>query len=508
MSKQVFELSQAEKIQPLRDALEKAFSHLNEKRQNHQFSLYDTFDWRLFNKGRLFAKQKGRLVITDLNSGEMLYQWHTKAAAFPKFWWDFPDSHFKDQLKQLLGIRALVCLASLTHEQTHWNLLNEDEKIVARVVLEKVSVVDQNAMVLRCILEPVRGYCQEAKRAEKVLAASNLIETADNTFTHALVKAGLNPGGYSSKINVALTPEMDTRKAVLRLLSQLIGIMRINEAGIRNDIDSEFLHDFRVAVRRSRSLLGQVKHVFSPEIVADLQSDLRTLGKLTSRLRDLDVYLLMQSRYEALVPESLRPGVLQLFRSLKVKRRNEMKILTAAMAGTAYQAALENLEKFADKDRRADRLSLSGRRPIIETAKTVIAKRYRSIVKSGRKITLATPDQKIHDLRIDCKKLRYLLEFFASLFPNEEMKTLIKQLKILQDNLGTFNDLSVQQAFLYDHLKGLHATSQRATNMAASTGGLICRLYGQQSGVRDAFFVIFKQFDSKANRKRFANLFA
>ncbi len=59
-----------------------------------------------------------------------------------------------------------------------------------------------------------------------------------------------------------------------------------------------------------------------------------------------------------------------------------------------------------------------------------------------------TEDEVVHQLRINCKKLRYLMEFFAPLFPENEIKTLIKALKLLQDNLGNFNDYSVQQIFL------------------------------------------------------------
>jgi len=56
--------------------------------------------------------------------------------------------------------------------------------------------------------------------------------------------------------------------------------------------------------------------------------------------------------------------------------------------------------------------------------------------------------QVIHQLRINCKKLRYLMEFFTLLLPPAEIKKLIRSLKMLQDNPGNFNDYSVQQQFL------------------------------------------------------------
>ena len=42
----------------------------------------------------------------------------------------------------------------------------------------------------------------------------------------------------------------------------------------------------------------------------------------------------------------------------------------------------------------------------------LIWKRYRKVCKLARSITPDTPDEIVHDLRIDCKKLRYLMEFF------------------------------------------------------------------------------------------------
>ena len=49
-----------------------------------------------------------------------------------------------------------------------------------------------------------------------------------------------------------------------------------------------------------------------------------------------------------------------------------------------------------------------------EAAQLLIGKRYRGVVRRGRGITSASSDESLHALRIRCKQLRYLLEFFAS----------------------------------------------------------------------------------------------
>ena len=84
----------------------------------------------------------------------------------------------------------------------------------------------------------------------------------------------------------------------------------------------------------------------------------------------------------------------------------------------------------------------------LDFACRLVLKRYGKVCKIARSIDGKTADDVIHQLRIHCKKLRYLMEFFSPLFPENEIKTLIKSLKVLQDNLGNFNDYSVQQKFL------------------------------------------------------------
>ena len=97
----------------------------------------------------------------------------------------------------------------------------------------------------------------------------------------------------------------------------------------------------------------------------------------------------------------------------------------------------------------------------------------------GTSITPSSPDVLLHKLRIECKKLRYLLEFFSSLFAQKEINYLIKQLKILQDNLGDLNDLSVQQDTLRKYVE---TDSNKRTLLAL--GILIGKLNARQVKVR------------------------
>ena len=63
--------------------------------------------------------------------------------------------------------------------------------------------------------------------------------------------------------------------------------------------------------------------------------------------------------------------------------------------------------------------------------------RYRRLFKAAGNID--SPEA-MHRLRICAKKLRYLSEFFAGLYPRHKVKRFISSLGVLQEELGAVND--------------------------------------------------------------------
>jgi len=114
----------------------------------------------------------------------------------------------------------------------------------------------------------------------------------------------------------------------------------------------------------------------------------------------------------------------------------------------------------------------------------------------------------LHVLRIHCKKLRYLMEFFSSLFPPKKINTLIDQLKKLQDNLGDFNDLRIQREYLLNIIEELPIAHQQSKKTLAAIGSLIGALVNEKQAVKDAFAKTFTDFTSPANQGLFRELFA
>ncbi|MGB2691718.1 MAG: CHAD domain-containing protein, partial [Thermodesulfobacteriota bacterium] len=274
---------------------------------------------------------------------------------------------------------------------------------------------------------------------------------------------------------------LDAAKLIFR---NLLETMRVNEFGIIEDIDTEFLHDFRVAVRRTRSALSQIKAVFSVEDTIKFKDKFSVIGKATNELRDLDVYLLTEDSYKRMLPEDLRPGLDPLFDSLSEQREKAKKECSDYLRSDSYKNSIRTWEEFLDSCESDPEIAPNSERPVIDLAKENIWKKYSRVTKLGKKIPTNTPDPEVHNLRIECKKLRYLLEFFTSLFPEEERKTAIKHLKKLQDNLGDFNDLYVQQQSLKKFLSQTDiGYDQSKQKTLAAAGGLVSVLYQRQNDV-------------------------
>jgi CHAD domain-containing protein len=326
------------------------------------------------------------------------------------------------------------------------------------------------------------------------------------TISELYLSLGADKRMYCSKPSIALNPEAPARETTRSIISTYIHVARENEAGIQADYDTEFLHDYRVSLRKVRSVLSLFKGVYSEDDTARLRQTFADIMKQTNRLRDLDVYLLEKSLYFSMVPESMHEGLNVMFEVFATERQQELKHVIDMLHSETYTRTITELaEQFTRSD--VLKSGSKGDEPTLPFARQLIWKRYNKVCKIARRINADTPDEEVHVLRIQCKKLRYLMEFFTPLFPQKTIKKLIKALKRLQDNLGRFNDFSVQQrslqAFLQDYSEHHHNTMK----LAESIGALITVLHQRQSEERHQILENFARFDSARTRATFCTLF-
>jgi CHAD domain-containing protein len=108
--------------------------------------------------------------------------------------------------------------------------------------------------------------------------------------------------------------------------------------------------------------------------------------------------------------------------------------------------------------------------PAVALANALLQRQYERLRKRGRHFRHHTPNQR-HRLRLAAKKLRYALEFFASLYPRRAARAYLEALIELQDELGRYND-QITARTLVHHLID-HAGGARRTGLAYAAGLLV-----------------------------------
>lgn len=473
--------------------------------------LYDTFDWRLFHKNLTLVREENILCLSGIETLEPSQKISWPRKTQPKFWWHFPEGSMKDTLKPLLDVRALLALVTFQKKRRMVSILNEDDKTIIKIHhdhihLKDVSQRDRNFHAL--VLEPIRGYEKDLHRFQEFLKAQGVAESEESIYLKLVKAAGRTPGDYTSKFRLDLRPDLQSDRAMRMILRYLIDVMKSNESGIKADIDTEFLHDFRVSSRRIRSALALIKGVFPKARSDQFRQDFSILGKTTNRLRDLDVYLLKKDQYRAFLPQHTVAGLDPFFRDLAEERGAELIKVKKFLSSSTYRGLIARWDEYIESEvAYPAEEAKNARLPVLELAQKFIFRRYKKVIRDGKRIQDDSPDEQLHRLRIDCKRLRYLLEFFTSLFPREDVLLLIGQLKKLQDNLGEFNDLFMQQEQMRGYLNQVKKNRRDALLTAAAIGGLITVLSQRQLSVRSEFKKRFKVFCDKENLVMFTKLF-
>lgn len=491
---------ESQEIEHLLADMKRKFALEPESTRKSVVSWYDTFDWRLYSRNlHLFYDLSGwRLVRRD--TGDPVAELRGVSPEEVKFVHHFPSSRIRSALEPILAVRRLHHLFTEETAAKGYRVLNADNKTVARLILEEHHFAAGGTGLRTLSLHGVRGYDSSFHRLIRFLGGFGIGDPVDShaVFTEGARTAGRMPLDYSSRFRIDLRPEMSARQAMTAIYRQLLATMRQNEPGLLDDLDTEHLHDFRVAVRRTRSGLGQMKNALPPAITHTFRREFAWLGEITGPSRDLDVYLLDENRYKSRLPERLQNGLPPFFAELKVRRNTEQKRLVRQIRSGRYRKIISAWDDFLQTDAAGGETGYPAR-PIIDPAREIIYRRFSKVIKEGRGVGPFSPPEKLHRLRILCKKLRYLLEFFSSLFAQEDIEPAIKQLKRLQDNLGDFNDLTVQQAMLRHSLDTLRPGSRQNQEMAASLGGLLTGLHDEQHLVRKEFEERFREFAEPAN---------
>src|SRR5689334_5291984 len=242
-------------------------------------TVLDTFDRRLERSGqrlrlvaeagveRLELVQNGETLVTALDGGGP--RWPALADALP-------DGPLKERVARASGVRALIVVDRCRRLMHRAELRNRDGKVVVRLDVDEPT---DGAAAPVIAVRPLRGYEKAADRARRLVAT-------------VLVPAAAPPAAPRAPELWVVDPASPARLLLAAELTDFLQGVRVNLAGTIADIDTEFLHDVRVAIRRTRSLLKLGRPALPAHLREVWEPQFKWLGDVTTPVRDLDVYQL------------------------------------------------------------------------------------------------------------------------------------------------------------------------------------------------------------------------
>lgn len=258
------------------------------------------------------------------------------------------------------------------------------------------------------------------------------------------------PPAPRNALTVPLLETLTSEQAAHEILCECLDQLTLNTIAVRTGEDPEGPHQLRVALRRLRSAFALFAEPLGSPELDRLAVEARWLGHVVGHLRDLDVTL-----HDIVAPDArARPhdaGFTVLADALAAQAVSMRKSVRQTLAGERAQSFLFDLARFTHTRGWLSITDFGQTSRLAEPVRALAARRLdrqvRAIRKRGHKIE-KLPVEARHELRKDLKKLRYLVDFLAPLYPAEDTAPFVKALKRLQNILGHLNDLAMAEEML------------------------------------------------------------
>uniref|UniRef100_E6QRP1 CHAD domain-containing protein n=1 Tax=mine drainage metagenome TaxID=410659 RepID=E6QRP1_9ZZZZ len=311
----------------------------------------------------------------------------------------------------------------------------------------------------------------------------------------------------ASRLNFNFSASMRTDEAARAIMQQLLVMMNTAVVCVQTGVDPECLHNFRIAVRRQHALLGQLRGVIPQRNKQQLSRGFAWLNEVTGRTRDLDIYLYMLEAHKIKLASAVYDDLALLREFLQHQRQLAHRQLVRQLKSLRYTKLIANWVAYLASPLPVRSKLPHAQRPLSDFANERIWHMLRRVRKQGNAIQADSPPQDLHALRKSCKKLRYLIEFFQSSYPATAIKRLLNVLALLQDVLGEYQDLQVQQAFVVTFQQQAPARTPMMQRTLDAVDLMRDKLEKRKIKLRKSFRRHFSGFMEARQQKIFKQLF-
>jgi len=451
------------------------FNLKTSKKLKETLHILDTFDFRLFHNSLLLYRKDSTLYKKFLNSTESIAIDINKT---PTFISELDSSSFKEHLEEITKPRKLIELFKL--EVISKSLTNK------KINLELKSYYAIKDGKKSLIAHKIIGkYSESSKQLLKQLAKFRI----DIDVAELAIKKLYH---IDNKSVEEIQRDESSSSSFKKIFQNLLILIKDNTEGSKEGLDIEFLHDFRVSIRKTRSMLKYTKEIFDTERVIYFQTKLKELAQHSNILRDLDVQILDMIEYQKSLPANLQKDMNNIITLLRKYRKKEQKAFKKVLNSKVYIDTIEQWEEFLESTGESNIKT-------IDLVSKNLDSMYHKISIKANKLTINSKGCKFHSLRIEFKKFRYLLEFFLTIFENPRAKELFKATKETQKILGTFQDLEMQQDKLKNYSIALFEEDSKNIDTIMILGKISTDLAIKQNEIKENFFTLYEKFKSFEN---------
>lgn len=457
-------------------------------------SLLDTADRRLERQALVFeasrhSDEDGPVTITV--TGADAVPATAELASTPRFLDDLP-SGLRDRL-QTISPRALLPFLTVRADISTGELRDDEGKIVARATIVEAPRDGAERLIAPMLVElrVLTGYGAAAKPIHRALAGLASTEHHGTAMSYIAQRADVVTSVAHPR-QVPLDPASTSSEGFRTVLAELAETIRANRSGAVEQLDTEFLHDLRIAVRRTRTVLAHARSALPPDVLDHARVEFAWLGSVTGPARDLDVALVEWDADVSTLGEVARVDLLPLRTSLAQLREDAHRELSDQLTSPRFDALLDDWTAWLNGPEPVGQLPDSAGRPLGILVGRRVQRAFARVIEHGRLIDASSPAEQLHALRKDSKKLRYLFDCFGGVMNTAALRPVSRPLKGLLRTLGEHQDSEVRTAQL------AHLQASSALPAGPALVGLVALLDSRRQEARDEFEHRFRALDRRS----------
>ena len=247
------------------------------------------------------------------------------------------------------------------------------------------------------------------------------------------------------KHDFLIHPEDSIYVAARKILLAEFPLLLDCEEGCLIGKDAESIHHMRVSCRRIRSTIDLLSPYYDQKKVLEVRTGIQRLGKYLGMVRDLDVFIMALDTYFR-VEHKGKDRFELIVKQLYKYRGVQQKKLRKYFSDKEYRKTLKGIRfygrKPVEKQKRKKITPIAVRHvlPFILHRQLAFVRGFDDYIETGNAEVL-------HRLRIEVKRLRYILTQFSSVL-GRSASPFVRELKLMQDNLGSLNDVDTARKIL------------------------------------------------------------